>query len=296
MGLITTLGRLWSHPFNAGSRTAALLRFVRWQVGARVLGQPVALPFIDDVALLATPGMHAATGNYYYGLQEAGDMGFLLHFLRPGDVFHDVGANIGTFTLIACAAGASRVHAYEPAAQARHWLGRNLGLNGFRGTVEVHALALSNAPGSVRFTEGLDITNHITRASAGGGVAQVTVQAARLDERAAGDEPFFIKIDVEGHETEVLEGCGALLTSPNLLGVLVERNATGAAGEVIADPYPVLVAAGLTPCRYDPLVRALHPLQAVPAKAGNVLFVRDVELARSRLCTAPRFALASRSI
>jgi hypothetical protein len=34
------------------------------------------------------------TGNIYCGLHEFADMGFVLHFLRPGDLFVDVGANI----------------------------------------------------------------------------------------------------------------------------------------------------------------------------------------------------------
>src|SRR5262249_39728633 len=47
---------------------------------------------------------------------EATERAFLNRFLRPGDVFVDVGANIGLFTLIAaaCVLPAGRVVAFEP--------------------------------------------------------------------------------------------------------------------------------------------------------------------------------------
>ena len=54
----------------------------------------------------------------YLGNFEATERAFLNHFLRPGDVFVDVGANIGLFTLIAAArvGPAGRVVAFEPHA------------------------------------------------------------------------------------------------------------------------------------------------------------------------------------
>lgn len=45
--------------------------------------------------------MTGATGNWYCGLQEYEDMSFVLHALRPGDLFVDVGANIGSYSILA---------------------------------------------------------------------------------------------------------------------------------------------------------------------------------------------------
>jgi hypothetical protein len=52
----------------------------------------------------ATSGMTGATGNLYVGLHEFEEMAFLLHFLRPGDLFADVGANVGSYTILAAVA------------------------------------------------------------------------------------------------------------------------------------------------------------------------------------------------
>ena len=45
-----------------------LARVLRWQVSSRLLGADGAMPFVDNVRLLASTGMHGATGNVYAGL------------------------------------------------------------------------------------------------------------------------------------------------------------------------------------------------------------------------------------
>jgi len=44
---------------------------------------------------VARPGETGVTGNIYTGLHEFSSMGYLLHVLREGDLFVDVGANVG---------------------------------------------------------------------------------------------------------------------------------------------------------------------------------------------------------
>jgi hypothetical protein len=66
-----------------------------------VLGEPVAMPYVNETRLLVKPGMAGATGNVYAGLHEYEDMAFVLHALRPSSRFVDVGANVGTYTVLA---------------------------------------------------------------------------------------------------------------------------------------------------------------------------------------------------
>lgn len=274
---------------------AALRRFLRWQVGARVLGETVALPFVDDLWLLARPGLHAATGSYYTGLMEADDMAFVLHALRPGDAFHDIGANVGTFSLLAAAAGLDRIHAYEPDARARAWLLRNLQLNGLGPRVAVHGFAVGDRDGEVAFTSGLDVVNHVLDDEAAPGAETLPVR--RLDGVADDALPFFLKIDVEGYEPQVLRGCGALLSSPRLLGVLIECNAENGHAGAEADPVRQLTEAGLQPCRYDALRRSLQVLDVLPAaRGGNLLLLRSPDQMQARIAMAPEFRLVNRVI
>jgi hypothetical protein len=57
------------------------------------------------------------------GLTERNDSLFAIDLLRPGDLFVDVGANIGFYTLIAARRGA-QVEAFEPTDEAAGWCER----------------------------------------------------------------------------------------------------------------------------------------------------------------------------
>jgi hypothetical protein len=67
---------------------------------------PVIIPWVGGTCLAVEKGMNAATMNFYCGLFESVDIILILHVLRPGDLFFDVGASVGTFTVLA--SGVSR--------------------------------------------------------------------------------------------------------------------------------------------------------------------------------------------
>ena len=114
MNLLELLGHIVRHPLNRAGKAAAVARLVRWQLASRILAQPVVLPFVNNTRLLVLRGMTGATGNWYGGLHECADMAFVLHALRPGDLFVDVGANVGSYTVLAAGAVQADAIAVEP--------------------------------------------------------------------------------------------------------------------------------------------------------------------------------------
>src|SRR6478609_823915 len=100
--MLSTLRFIIRHPLNQRRRLAALMRFASWQLGSRVKTEHV-IPWVAGTKLVVRRGMTGATGNIYCGLHEFADMAFVLHALRPGDLFVDVGANIGSYTVLASA-------------------------------------------------------------------------------------------------------------------------------------------------------------------------------------------------
>jgi hypothetical protein len=67
MGLLNSLGFILRHPLNRRRPGAALVRWLRWQIGSRLLPGWVLLPFVNDLRLIVQPGMTGATGNVYCG-------------------------------------------------------------------------------------------------------------------------------------------------------------------------------------------------------------------------------------
>ena len=105
---------VWSHPLNANGKLAALWRVLRWQTAARLMPGLIALPYVNGTWLFANRGMTGATGNWYCGLHEVHEMAFVLHLLRPGEHFMDVGANVGSYTVLAGGGVKARITAVEP--------------------------------------------------------------------------------------------------------------------------------------------------------------------------------------
>jgi FkbM family methyltransferase len=140
--------------------------------------------------MLAARGLHGATGNLYVGLHEPEETGFVLHLLRPGDVFCDVGANVGSYTVLAMSRGAT-VHAFEPGPRAMNWLRQNIELNTESGRAHAHLIALSDNCGTALFVSTKDTEN---RLSADG---DATVRVTTMDKALEGQRPVLIKVDVE---------------------------------------------------------------------------------------------------
>ncbi len=288
MGIANTLSFLLSHPLSQGRRLKTLSRFLRWQVGARLVPGPVACEIANGACLLVRPGMTGATGNLYVGLHEFEDMAFVLHFLRQGDLFVDVGANIGSYTVLAAAGAKAQCVAFEPGAAAFGWLERNLRLNGVSARVELHPSAVGARVGTVELSRGGDTVNHVVMEPAAEEGATDRVPLTTLDGVLAGRVPILLKIDVEGFETEVLKGAVQTLAAPGLRALLMELNGSGRRyGYADGDLRHRLEALGFEECAYQPFERRLLPRGEGRAGAANSLFVRDRAWVEGRLSQAP---------
>ena len=140
----------------------------------------------------------------------------LLAFARliePGHLVADIGAHVGTYALVAAARSGSsgRVFAFEPAAESRAVLLRNLELNQFEGRVTVVQAAASDRNGQISFFVAGTDSQNTTIAPQPKDQARFqssTVHALRVDDVFAdfGRDPDVVKIDVEGAELAVLRG------------------------------------------------------------------------------------------
>jgi FkbM family methyltransferase len=288
MGLGPTLRSILDHPLNRGHKLQALRRYLYWQFASRLLPGPCVLPFVDGSRLVVAPGMTGATGNIYSGLLEFEDMAFLLHFLRAGDTFLDVGANVGAYTVLASAVCGARTLAFEPASGALRHLADNVRLNGIESLVESHCTAIGRDVGTVRFTTGLDTVNHIApNPRDNDGATLIDVPVLPLDHFAA--RPAMIKIDVEGFETNVIGGAGQTLRSNTLMAILMELNGSGARyGFDESELHAQMIEAGFRPFVYRPFERTL--VAAVDRRReGNTLYLRDPAGCETRVRQARKF-------
>lgn len=175
--------------------------------------------------------------------------------LRPGDVFYDVGANVGAYSLVAAAFGSPsvRVYAFEPNSASFAKLCRNIELNDLQGRIVPLPFALAAQSGLASFQyvsgrPGLASHTVVDGAVANRGAVDrggvQTVLTAQLDEVVRQyklPDPNVIKIDVDGGELSVLMGARDGLLRQSLRAILVEVDDTPQAAQRI---FAILQSAG----------------------------------------------------
>ena len=175
--------------------------------------------FDDNIRIITSLSDHIESQVFWQGFQEA-DEGVIVLLKRqlPVDgVFIDIGANIGTFTLVAARrALLGHVHAFEPSAHHFARLARNVELNHFENVVlnqkglydqpgeailflPSQAGEMNNSGAASLYTCGTGETEQVSEA----------VSLVRLDDYIRDrsiERVDIIKIDIEGAEIKALEG------------------------------------------------------------------------------------------
>lgn len=275
--MLSTITFLSRHPLTRANPAAAVLRFAAWQIGSRVVAEHTH-NWIDGAKLVVRNGMTGATGNIYCGLHEFADMGFVLHCLRADDLFLDIGANIGSYTVLASAVCKSRTIAFEPDPGTAAHFRRNVAANAMADRVTLHETALGRTDGVVTFTAGLDTTNRVVDVRSSQPTRSVPVRP--LDSIEGVEQAVLMKLDVEGYEAEVLAGAGRTLASPSLLAIETEAQDAAVTGPI--------EAAGFVRRWYDPFTRTLAAAPFPDLPASNALFIRDEAAVRARVEAAPK--------
>jgi len=198
---------------------------------------------------------------------EVTERAFLNHFLRPGDVFVDVGANIGLFTLIAasCVGPKGKVVAFEPTKVTYTRLVENIRLNNLSNVSCVN-LALSDRSGHVdliQSTDGFDAWNSLAEPTMGKTFSSERVEVVEWDRYARTHNlaglVTMMKIDVEGWEQRVLAGGKEVFARPDAPVLQVEFTdaAAKAARSSCRNLYEFLQSLGYRMFLYDLCQRRL---------------------------------------
>jgi FkbM family methyltransferase len=228
--------------------------------------------------------MTGATCNIYAGLHEPFDVMVPIHFLRPGDLFLDIGANIGCFTVLASGVCKAKTFAFEPDPDTACHLRKNIDVNNLSDLVTVYQCALGADTEEIAFTVGQDSVNRIATSS---DKHTRTVRIEKLDSVVAGYQPAMMKIDVEGAKTDVLSGAKHLLANPCLKVIEIET--------VNAESENILTGNGFERAIYNPFRRLLSRT-SLGNQSSNSLFVRDWTFVEARLRSAEAITVLGRTI
>jgi FkbM family methyltransferase len=154
----------------------------------------------------------------------------------PGDVFYDIGSNVGTLALLAGKVHGAKVptFAFEPSFSTFEALVRNVMANGLLGVVHPLQVALHDRTG-IESLQYQDLRAGAALHAVGEAidylgrpfqpVASQPVLAMRLDdlvEMFGLPVPTRIKLDVDGNELRILHGAAMTLDRPQVRDLVVE--------------------------------------------------------------------------
>jgi FkbM family methyltransferase len=197
---------------------------------------------------------------YFFGdYDERYEADMVRRLLDRGEIFWDIGANIGYYSLLAALTleNTGQVVAFEPGNVAYARLTENIALNPYSNIICWKLAAADRSGPAILHLLGHTADGGATLYGSGSGRAvQESVKAVALDEfsRQEGlQAPDFIKIDVEGAELTVLHGAEAIIGRSLPLLLLEMKEAT-------------LLAAGTGKAELQEFLRSFGYLAAFPHK------------------------------
>jgi FkbM family methyltransferase len=231
-----------------------------FQIKVPHLGEPLAFSLLVD------------------GIYEPALLNLLFHYLKPGDTFLDVGANVGCFTL-PCAkhvGPSGNVMAIEASSKIFLYLKENVAASGLK-NIYLEECAASS----------LDLEkNHFYEApldkfGMGSFGPQFNVSPVELTCRSLDSllkdrnisKVNAIKIDVEGYESKVFEGAAKLLMSPDapLIAFEFADWAEERLDFKLGRAQSVLYDFGYKIWRLEDFLKKRHPLKAPLTKGFYTL-------------------------
>jgi FkbM family methyltransferase len=200
------------------------------------------------------------------------DAKVLRQFLREGDTFIDVGANVGG---LACEAatlvGASgSVVAFEPHPRIFDYLKQNVAFNGFE-QVTVHNLGLGEERAQLRFTDARADDMNVISLTDGIAVNVDTLDSVLSVRQLPSIR--LLKVDVEGFELFVFRGAGKTLAKTEIVFFEAFEEQYARFGYGFADIHRILTAYGFQ--IVDSVTRRPVPVTHWPVRCENLLAIRS---------------------
>ena len=286
--IIKDIKRTYYHPLNRKRKLLSLIRYFKFGFYMRMNKNKMFVhKYIHNTKLLVGRKSTSSMLQYLNGLNDFEEMGLLLHFLTENDLFVDVGANVGVYSILASGVSKAKSIAIEPSYETGNILKQNIAINNLGDKITPVNYIIGNQSGKVSFTKGLDSINRVVRETDDIKNTELHDEET-LDNILNNMTPNLIKIDVEGYEVNVLKGALNTLKKADLKILLIETNGLSSKYKLNEDDiFSILQEYGFTPYSYSPFERRLIQNDK-NTKHDNTIFIRDIEFVETRIKNSPK--------
>jgi len=285
---LKTLKTITSHPLTKNNKLAVLTRFFKRGLVVRLCPYPVIYPFIEPARLQVEKGMSSAELQIFTGLYDYQEMLFVLHSLNEDDLFVDVGANIGVYTLLASKVKGSRSISMEPVPNTYQHFLDNILLNQIGHKVKALNIGVGEKKGQLLFTKSLNSSLNHVKFEEDNSADLISIPVDSLDNLLSDEKPLILKVDVEGFETMVIKGAKEVLKKETLKAIIIELNGlSNKYGFNDQDIHKTILDQGFEPYNYNPAQRTFIKLDGFGDQ--NTIYIRDLEFFKGRISLSPKF-------
>lgn len=247
-------------------------RYVCFNASQTLFPKSRVYKWIDNLKFNAEKGDAGLVGNIYFKVFDYEESMFLMRTLKPNELFVDVGANLGHFSLLAAGPARAEVIAIEPIPSTYRKLERNVKLNKLDERIRCLNIGLGEREGNLRFLKDRTVMN---RVALEGEEGTIEIAVYSLDQILKGKDPVFLKIDVEGFEYPVLKGAHQVLSNPSLMYLMLEFNDSGTKfGYSDSEVFELVTSYGFAPIRFDVTENKISFTSGYNTQKFNTLFVR----------------------
>jgi len=208
-----------------------------WKIRCVFPSKSLTTFFLNDGSRFDYPLKTAIGCSLFRGEFESHEIAFLQQTLKPGNIFFDIGANGGFYTVIAAkqVGVTGHVYAFEPGQSELKILRHNIAINHLT-NVTIVECAVGNKSGKAQLAissdgamNSLAKTNHPRQCIE----HWQSVETIKLDDfcqKYGIKKVDFIKIDVEGAEKLVFEGAQNIFLSEPEIKIMFEASDLNASG------------------------------------------------------------------
>ncbi len=273
--------KIKGHPYAHKYKVFYWIQYIRLYLVARILNSKLKHNWVHNIQFYVDVNDWAFARNCYLRLNEFNQSCFAVHYLKEDDLFIDVGANLGHFSLLVGAISKSNVISFEPDSDTFLKLKKNIHLNKLRKNVRVHNLGLGDEEQKVSFKSMRNNGHNYILNSEGG---DKKVKIIPLEKIKLESIPSLIKIDVEGYEKKVLLGAENILKNEKLNAMIIEiSHHSERYGNSIQDTYNFVLGFGFNSYDYDPFSRKINLCSLENRSMDDMIFIRNLKIAKDRL-------------
>ena len=284
--------KLKFHSLTKAHPYIALLRYISWQFYYRCISEKRIINWVNPLKIQLKKDAPSVNAQYYFGLADLSEMSFTVHFLREDDLFIDIGAYQGVYSLLAAGISKAEVIAFEPDQKAYSLLNYHIDLNQLESNTDCRQKALGEQIQNTTITTNYSQQNYIEPNVLKTDNIFMSTLDAEIPEIKA---PCLIKIDAEGYELNILKGGKNMLQNKNLKAIIIEMMNLGIRyGSSDKQVHELLINSGFCLYLYDPFKRDL--LAHKQPINGNAIYIRDIEFVKQRVKNAKPFKVLGKSI